>query len=408
MREGAPEDVDVAWPDGGPDLERVREKAVRWLRRAAEVAISRYEIDDGIVLLERATALEHDRPELARIWRDIGRAHALKYDSDAFVKAMQRSLQLTDEPGEGAETYANLAFQAAGRSGMWRTRVVPELVQEWSARAIADAEIGGPTYVQALIARAMWGLDENAGPEASALADRLGDPELRSFAWDALGVTAFNKGDYETAHTWAMRRFDLLGEVTDPDHIHDMHISAIPATVAVGRIPEARRLAMENDDLVARLTPHHRVHGIACVTEVEELAGNWERIRELEPRIELTVADNLATPCIRNARSLLVCAAAAEILGDRDRSRAMEAEADDLSATRLGVALGGPRMRLALARADLGALQSSSGANCSRQTWFGPGTARWTCWRSSAASRRSRPRTCLRRTAISSPSCFVA
>jgi len=308
----------------------------------------------------------------------IGRAHALEYDSEAFVKAMERSLELTDQPRESAETYADLAFQAAGRSGMWRTRVVPELVQEWSARAIADAEIGGPTYVRALIARAMWGLDEDAGPEASALADRLGDPELRSFAWDALGVSAFNKGDYEMAHTWEMRRFDLIGEVTDPDHIHDMHISAIPATVAVGGIPEARRLALENDEVVARLTPHHRVHGISCVAEVEELAGNWERIRELERRIELTVAQNLATPCIRNARSLLVCAAAAEILGDRDRSRALEAEADDLSALRRGVALGGPRIRLALARADVGALRSilAEGDWHSRQTWFVlPGSA---------------------------------
>ena len=204
------------------------------------------------------------------------------------------------------------------------------------------------------------------------MADRLGDPELRSFASDALGVSAFNRGDYETAHTWEMRRFDLLGEVTDPDHIHDMYISAVPTTVAVGRIPEARRLARETDELVARLTPHHRVHGIACVTEVEELAGNWERIRELEHRIESTVAQNLATPCVRNARSLLVCAAAAEILGDRDRGRALEADADDLAATRLGVALGGPRMRLALARADLGALRSllSEGDWHSRQTWF--------------------------------------
>ncbi|MGZ4409900.1 MAG: ATP-binding protein, partial [Gaiellaceae bacterium] len=373
-----PEDVDVAWPDDGPDLERAREKAVQWLRRAAEVAISRYEIDDGIVLLERATALEHDRTELARIWREIGRAHALKYDSDAFVKAMQRSLELTDDPGEGAETYADLAFQAAGRSGMWKTRVVPELVQDWSSRAIADAEIAGPTHVRALIALALWGLDENAGPEASAMADRLGDPELRSFASDALGVSAFNKGDFKTAHTWEMRRFDLLGEVTDPDHIHDMYISAIPATVAVGRIPEARRLAQENDELVARLTPHHRVHGIACVTEVEELAGNWERIRELEPRIEVTVAQNLATPCIRNARSLLVCAAAAEVLGDHDRSRALEANADDLSAMRGGVALGGPRIRLALARGDVGALRSILAESDwhSRQTWFVlPGSA---------------------------------
>src|SRR6185436_8413316 len=108
----------------------------------------------------------------------------------------------------------------------------------------------------------------------------------------------------------------------------------------------------ENDELVARLTPHHRVHGVACVMEVEELAGNWERIRELEPRIEQTVAENRATPCVRNARSLLVCSAAAEILGDPNRSRELEAGADELRARGLGMAFGGPRLRLALARQD--------------------------------------------------------
>ncbi len=367
-----PEDVDVAWPDGGPELERVRVKAVQWLRRAAEVAISRYEIDDGIVLLERAAALEPARPEQALIWQRIGRTYALKFDGDAFVAAMQRSLELTDDPRERAETYATLAFQTASRSGMWQRRPASELVQEWSSLAIAGAEAGSPTHVQALLARAMWGLDENAALEASTLAERLGDPELRSYAWDARGVRAFNNGEFETAYTWEMRRFDLLGEITDPDHIHDMHLSSITPNVAVGRIREARRLAAENDELAARLTPHHRLHGVASVTEVEELAGNWERIRELEPRIKRTVAENRATPCVRNARSLLVCAAAAEILGDRDRSRELEADADELQGEGFGVTFHGPRMRLALAREDVGALQELLDDTewYSRQSWF--------------------------------------
>ena len=65
-------------------------------------------------------------------------------------------------------------------------------------------------------------------------------------------------------------------------------------------------------------------------------------------------------------------AAAAEILGDPDRSRALEAAADELTATRLGVALGGPRIRLALARADMHALRTLLGEGdwYSRQTWF--------------------------------------
>src|SRR6266576_679865 len=38
-----PEDVDVAWPEGGTELEGLRAKAVEWLDRAAEGAIARYE-----------------------------------------------------------------------------------------------------------------------------------------------------------------------------------------------------------------------------------------------------------------------------------------------------------------------------------------------------------------------------
>ena len=266
------------------------------------------------------------------MWRRIGDAYALKFDSDAFVDAMQRSLELTDEPRERAKTYAQLAFQSASRSGMFPSHPPRELSEEWSSLAIAGAAAGSPTHVRALIARALWG-DEEVALEANSLAEQLGDPELRSYAWDARGAAEFRKGEFEAAHNSELRRFDFLGEVTDPDHIHDMYISAITPTVAVGRIQEARRLAVENDELVARLTPHHRLHGIACVMEVEELAGNWERIRELEGRIELTVAENRATPCLRNGRSLLVCATAAEILGNRDRSSELEAGADELQAT---------------------------------------------------------------------------
>jgi hypothetical protein len=366
-----PEDVDVAWPDGGAELERVQAKAVQWLRRAADVAISRYEIDDGIVLLERAVALEPVRSEQALIWRRIGGAYALKFDSDAFVDAMQRSLELTDDERERAETYADLAFQTASRSGMFQTHPARELSKEWSALAIAGAPAGSSAHVRALVSQGLWG-DNEIALEANVLAERLGDPELRSYAWDARGSAEFRNGEFEAARNSELRRFDFLGDLTDPDHIHDMYISAIPPTVAVGRIQEARRLAAENDEIVARLTPHHRVHGVACVMEVEELAGNWERIRDLEPRIEQTVEENRATPCVRNARSLLVCSAAAEILGDPNRSRELEAGADELRARVLGMAFGGPHLRLALARQDFAVLEELLADKdwYSRQTWF--------------------------------------
>ena len=53
------------------------------------------------------------------------------------------------------------------------------------------------------------------------------------------------------------------------------------------------------------------MHGIAVLLEVEEACGGWNRILELPERTETAVEANLATPCRRNARSLLVTALAA-------------------------------------------------------------------------------------------------
>jgi class 3 adenylate cyclase len=370
-----PEDVDVAWPDGGAELERLREKASFWLRRAAETAISRYEIADAVSLLRQAVALEPGRAEQARLWRSIGRAHALQFDGDAFVESMQRSLALVEDPRERADTYADLAFQTASRSGMWQRRPAHELLDEWTAKAIAGAEPGSAAHVKGLLGRAYWGLDGNEAEqvrEASSLAEELGDLELRSYAWDARGVAEFRRGNFELAHMWETRRFDLLGDISDPDHIHDMHISVVPTCVAVGRIREARRLAADNDRLVERLTPHHRLHGVACILEVEELAGGWEQIRELESRTEERVNENRGTPCVRNARSLLLCAVAAELCGDSARSQVLEAEADGLEAQGYGLTFTAPRTRLALAREDIGAVENllPDPEWFRRQTWF--------------------------------------
>jgi class 3 adenylate cyclase len=370
-----PENVDVAWPNEEVELTRLQSQALHWLRRSAEAAISRYEIDDGIELLKRALAFEFDTAEQARIWRRIGQAYALEFDGDAFIESMERSLTLVEDPDERAATYADLAFQGASRSGMWQHRPAHSLMEKWTTHAISEAKPGSVTHLKGLIGRIYWGLEPEGAElarEASRLAEQLGDTELRSFAWDARAVTEFRQGEFENAHTFETRRFDLLDELTDPDHIHDMHISIIPTCVATGRIREARRLAAENDDLVLNLTPHHRLHGVACLLEVEELAGDWQRIRELEPRAEDAVAKNRATPCVRNARSLLVCAVAAEFLGDSRRSRELEERAREIEAEGYGLIFTGPRTRLALARGDVGSLHEilPDVEWFRRQSWF--------------------------------------
>jgi predicted ATPase len=148
-----PEDADLAWAGDEAELERLRKHAGLWLRRAARLAVGRYELDDGIALLERALELEHDPEERAAIWRAIGDANALKFDGEAFWTAMEKSLETSDEPAFEADTYAELAFQTAIRSGMWTSRPDSALVRRWIDRALDLSDDEGPTRAKG-VARA--------------------------------------------------------------------------------------------------------------------------------------------------------------------------------------------------------------------------------------------------------------
>ena len=350
-----PEDADLAWAGEDDELERLRAKAVAWLGRAAELAIGRYELDEALAMLRRALRFEPAPRAQLSLWRAIGRANALRHDGDPFLAAMTRAIELAPDRATAAELYAELSFEAALRAGMWRRRPDREVVDGWIDRALELAEPESPARARALIARCVWAPlgSAAAAREAGALAERLGDPDLRSYAWDARAITLWVTGEQDLGRALEERRFELLDQIHDPDHIADIHYAPVSGCIWLGYFEEARRLARRHDEITSVLTPHHRIHGVAVLVEVEELAGGWESIRALESRAEETILGNLETPCARSPRSLLVCALAAEQLGDHDRALQLEAAADEFRMEGYGHVLDTPRLRLALLRGDL-------------------------------------------------------
>jgi class 3 adenylate cyclase len=354
-----PEYADLAWSDEPAELERLRTEARRWLRRAAALATSRYELDEALELLERALTLASDRHERAEIWRATGRAYGLLHAGQEFWNAMQHAIGEAEDSSYRSELYADLAFETALRSGIWPRMPERETVLEWVERALEGAPAGSRARAKALVAKARWLPTEGsaAAVEASELAEQLGEPELRSAAWDVRGIVSFVAGDYQGGRVWAERRLGLLDEISDPDVRAEILSAPITAYVWSGRFSEARRLAREHADVTSRLTPHHRVHGVAIEMEVEELLGRWDLIHGLQERAGAAVEANLRTPCVRNARALLVCALASECLGDATGARALEERALELWMEGYGFTLDTPRLRLALARGDLAAAE---------------------------------------------------
>jgi class 3 adenylate cyclase len=377
-----PEDADLAWGGQEEELERLRVRAIRWLRRSAELALRRYDLDETITQLEQALELEADQPRKAELWRELGRAHALAYDGENFWAAMERSLEVCFDRATCADAYAELGYQTACRAGMWKTAPDSDLVNGWIDKAFELSEPESPARAKALIARSYWSPapEEESARAASALAEKLGDPELRSEAFAARSGAAAAAGHYDEALMWAQRPFELLDEIWNPDLASEVHWAPIPPAIMLGRFREARRLARSFDELSLPLTPHHRVHGVSVLAEVEELLGGWDEIRALEPRVRGAVAQNLDTPCVRNPRSLLVCAVAQALAGHDNESRRLEEEAESLEMKGYPTMLDPPRLQLALARGDLDRVRLLvSDAPTARSFWFGLAAyiARW-------------------------------
>jgi hypothetical protein len=352
-----PEDTDLAWAGEEEELERLRGKALLWLERAAEFAMRRYEIEDALALLHRALSLAPDEEAQARLWRAVGKANALAFEGEAFWTAMQNSLTVCSNRAACAETYSELAFQTAIRSSMWAKRPDRELVAGWIEKALELSEPESDTGARALIARSFWERDTpEAAGAASEIADRSGDIELRSYAWGARGTVAFAEADFESALTWSQRRLEVKDEISDPDHVAEIYELAIPAYCANARFAEARRLAVEHDGVVEPLSDHHRLHGVAVLLEVEEICGGWTRILELADRTDTAVEANLTTPCVRNARALLLTALAAAYSGDEETARHYERRADEVATEGYDLVLAAPRTWLALLRGELDAL----------------------------------------------------
>ena len=360
----APEDLDLAWSGREEEAAGLRAKAVLWSRRAAELAIGRYEIDEGIALLHRAFSFESDPAEQAGIWQHIGQACALKYDGEGFFQAMQKALEIG---GPSADIYADLALQTVTRAGMWVQQPDFALIDGWAQQALELAEEGSLTQGHALAALAMGNDDESATRSALAIAQRLGDAELNCAMAHNLAYLALAAGDFDRACALMDEVMGRLPGLPNPDVCSTALLTAFFLYLRSGRLDQAAAASAQAIETAAGLTPHHRLHGAGWQMILASVTGRWDEARANAAGAERVVDANLAagTPCVQNVAILLNCAAAHAHAGEEDEARRLEAKADGLGMS------GGrwyqgwfepPRIRLALARKDTGRLAEFTAA----------------------------------------------
>jgi MalT-like TPR region len=354
----APAVAELAWPDDAARTAELRDHAIRWLRRAAALAVGRYEIPQAVSLLNEALALAGDDSLRTELLLDAARACRLRYDTDGFRAALEHALSLGPPAAVSAEIHSQLAL-AGSMPELWREPPSLEVIDTWAQRALAQAEHGSRAHAMSLTARARTrpSSGRDLAEEALALADQIGDPPLIATAIQTRTDVANAQGARDEARRLMDRALQVVPATGDPYEREGVLLYAAIVYAHDGQIAEARRLAAEHDMLATRLSPHQEVHGVGLDLIVETAAGEWEAARALSRRAEAAMAANRDTPCQFNWRALLMAALAHAQLGDQREARRLEKHA--LGAVEVsGPALREPAMlRLALVRGHLDAVE---------------------------------------------------
>jgi cob(I)alamin adenosyltransferase len=194
--------------------------------------------------------------------------------------------------------------------------------------------------------------DLDAGRTALAMAERLGATPLLVDALGALQALHSYLGDFREALDMAARRSELLDQIRDPDRAADMLMMNADLYLTTGRLAEARVMVQHMEEVVAGLTPHHRIHGLGMHLLFEEATADWGAARQLTKRTEDLVETNLATPCPFNVMALTILATGWTHAHGTSESARLLARADEIGMRSYAEVLAPHWLNLAIAQDD--------------------------------------------------------
>jgi class 3 adenylate cyclase/tetratricopeptide (TPR) repeat protein len=352
-----PEESDIAWGHDVARLEHLRTRAVTWLRRAAELAATRYDVAEALAQLDRALELETSDRSKIEIHQQVGHVHTLHYDTESFRSAMEDALALGPDPATSAEIYAELAYYGIGRPYVWRRQPPREVAEGWLATALELSEPGTKArgYARLTVALSDPAQRDEAADETLAVGNALGDPRLAASAFEAKAMAATEARKYDEACDHADSSVEASLTLADPGYRGFFSWNAGFIYLRAGRIGEVRRFVDRHDRLARSLSQHEEVHAIALRVLLESVLGRWDVLADLAQEADAAAVANADFACQFNWRTLLVCALAPQYLGDEREARRLETIGRE-SAVVFGPAEREPALlRLSLLRGDLGA-----------------------------------------------------
>ena len=170
--------------------------------------------------------------------------------------------------------------------------------------------------------------DESPARSALAIAERLGDSELRCTILHNIAYGALLARDFDRACTLTDDVMALLPGLPNPDVCSTALMSAVFVYLKSGRLGTAERASAQATETNAGLTPHHCVHGAGWQLILASVTGRWNEVQAQAADAERMVDANLAagTPCCLDVSILLNCATGRAHAGDEDEARRLRGQ----------------------------------------------------------------------------------
>jgi DNA-binding SARP family transcriptional activator len=280
----SPQDAALAWPDGGPEREELRARAVRALLAAGEAARRRLALEPALRFADRALALAD--PGAERLEALELRADALHaaVRGDESLAAYREAIALARELADTAAAHrlrANATLLCVRYAGAFTDPSrTPLAAQELVAEGLAEIDEHEVSYAAGalLVGRAFgqwrWGEPVDVdlqqarrdAERAVDIAEAIGSMVLMSNALEALTWLAFGQGNREAVEL-GERHLRAAGTMIDRVEAHETVGAAAICFARGGRLDRAREVASRATREAASLGPHRALH-----------AASWEGI----------------------------------------------------------------------------------------------------------------------------------
>jgi class 3 adenylate cyclase len=313
-----PEVAAVAWPDGSPEREAARAKAVEALLRAGAAAARRYAIEQALDFADRVLALAHSDGERLPALELRARAlHGAVRADDAlasYLEALEMARGL-DDRGAICRLRAYAALLCARYSGAltgeaWKTaaaQIVTEGLAELGEEAEtfeAGALLVGRSRMPRWLATAPDRKQTRGDAErAIEIAEAIDSAYLLSYAVEALSQPTVQDGFCE-AESIAERMLMVADALADRVEAHETRVLAALLFSRANRLEAAQQAADDAARQAAELSPHRRLHAAGAQTMSLFGDGHLTRLRSATADVPELIHEDGGRVCPYGAMAL--------------------------------------------------------------------------------------------------------